>query len=1020
MKTKSIILTVLSLGLLALESRATIVLQDSFSYSDGVITNVSAMLWTNHSGAGDFAIVSGQAKVAGGVSSGATGDIAAYLTNGPYAITGPVAALYAKFTVNVSTLPSAAGTYFAHFKDTGTSNFRGRVYVNTSGAAAGFYRLSIANNSGLTNQIPTDLSPGTTYTIVERYIPNTGVATLWLNPTTETNGGFTAFDTPGPINISTFAMRQSTPQGILFVDDLVIGTSFADVVPGSVNPPSILVQPADTNNFVGNSVFFKTLAGGDQPISYQWYYNTNTLLTDTASIIGSTSNILTLNTLTVGQSGTYSCVTTNVSGTNTTRFAVLVVNTVPIPPTITNQPASTTNFVGETATFTVVAGGSTPLTYQWQVVTNNTTNIINGATTPTLSINNVFPGLSGNQYFVTITNQFGSTNSAKASLTVSPAPTLSVAQFRAKVDGSFAPTNTTAIYTLQGIVTTWADMTGVANTEFYMQDNTGGIAVFWSGANGTTNLPPAGALVRVTGPMAAFNGLLEIQPVFTNALHSVVVLSTNNPLPTPQPLSFDLNVSNNLAAMKAMESCYFVASNVTLNLSAPTFVSGANDFITNNVTHVRAFTNSILNISYTNLAGNSVILFVNAQSGLAGQPKYTGPVTIYGVLGYFTAAGFEFTPSRFADIVPYTTVSNVTSNVKRYGDLLTNSYTENVLRPGETLTSVVNVGDPEGGIVTLSPENTGLPAGAFWDGVTSGPNAKAVFHYTAADAAAGNNYTINLDASSTTGMAQTNTLTIYVPTVTEQGVSITEFLANPTTNPVSAYFNPLHRSTDTLGVNTNDQYIELANVSASTVDTTDWLLQQGGSTVVDFDVFGIPPTISPSDALIIYSGNSTESPNLPTASVRATASAGLRLPATAPGVLVLRNQNGRIVDRVAYAATDIPTNGSLTRFPTINSPLVPQAYVSTNLTTAGLQYDGRSWNQSYKVPTGVNNIAIASANGQTVLSFTANTDLASTLWGADVVTGPYKVIFGRQFTSTAGSFTNASSAPMKFYYISNQ
>src|SRR5204862_1529698 len=113
------------------------------------------------------------------------------------------------------------------------------------------------------------------------------------------------------------------------------------------------------------------------------------------------------------------------------------------------------------------------------------------------------------------------------------------------------------------------------------------IAVFWAGADPTTNLPPAGAIVTVTGPMAAFSGLLEISPNFTNSLASltgVTVLSTNNPLPAPQPLVFDPNVTADLATMKQMESMYFVASNVTLT-AGTTFAANANEPIYNNVQH---------------------------------------------------------------------------------------------------------------------------------------------------------------------------------------------------------------------------------------------------------------------------------------------------------------------------------------------------------------------------------------------------------------------------------------------------
>ena len=134
-----------------------------------------------------------------------------------------------------------------------------------------------------------------------------------------------------------------------------------------------------------------------------------------------------------------------------------------------------------------------------------------------------------------------------------------------------------------------------------MQDSSGGIAVFWSGANGTTNLPPAGALVKVTGPMAAFAGLLEIEPVFTNTLHSVTILSTNNPLPDPQPLPFDPNITTNVAIMRQMEGMYFVASNVTITPGGNFTSAGIT--ITSNELHVKTFSDSTVTVSYTNDVG---------------------------------------------------------------------------------------------------------------------------------------------------------------------------------------------------------------------------------------------------------------------------------------------------------------------------------------------------------------------------------------------------------------------------------
>ena len=71
-----------------------------------------------------------------------------------------------------------------------------------------------------------------------------------------------------------------------------------------------------------------------------------------------------------------------------------------------------------------------------------------------------------------------------------------------------------------------------------------------------------------------------------------------------------------------------------LNLSTPNFVSGANDTITNNNTHIRTFSDNAMTVNYTNRPRTN-ICFIRQwlQRQSPGQPKYTGPVTIYGVLG---------------------------------------------------------------------------------------------------------------------------------------------------------------------------------------------------------------------------------------------------------------------------------------------------------------------------------------------------------------------------------------------------
>jgi hypothetical protein len=1061
MKLKRILLAALLTAGLATSTKATTIFTDNFDgYADGILptqpTTPSAT-WTNHSGAGGIPVSSG--KLYDGQTFNS--DISAFVSGHPYVPISPSASatniFYATFTVNFQALPTGSGGYyFFHFKDDGTANFRARVFAFTNTAGSGSFRLGIANGAGTASATnTTDLSPGTTYIVVVRYFNTTNtfaapISTLWINPTSETDPSVTATDSTTPISVTTIAVRQpgstTTPTAgaaTVAIDDLVVGTTFPDVVSGSLNSPTVLVQPGDTNVFAGATVTLGTFAAGDPTVTYQWYYNTNTFLTDNGtSIAGSASNLLTLTNLSVGQSGTYSCVVSNSNGTNITRFANLIVSPTPIPPSITNEPVDVTTTIGDTASLTVGATGLPTPFYQWKYITNNgvsfiTNNVagpnITGTNSSTLTISNILSSQAG-QYFCTLTNIGGykTTNTTVATITVNPIPILTIAQFRSRVDTNYAPTNTTSLFTLQGTVTTWADMTGVANTEFYMQDASGGIAVFWSGANGTTNLPPAGAIVKVTGPMSTFSGLLEIAPVFTNSLHSVTVLSTNNPLPAPQPLPFDPNITNNLAVMKAMESMYFVASNVTFAPGA-TFTSGANEPISNNALHVQTFSDTTQTVSFTNDVGQTFTFFVNGSSDIPGKAKPTGPVTIFGIMGYFTAAGFEFTPSRYADIISYSHATNVLSNLTRLGDAPTNNFNESVLRPGETLTTTVTVGDPENGIVTLTPVTDGLPASASWSDVTSGPNATAVFHFSPTNNDAGTNYVITVNSSSTSGSQSTYSMYVYVPTAQEQQVYIGEFLANTTTNVNLPHFNPLHRANDTNNVLPNDQFVEIANRSGTDLDLYGWSITDASTRRHTFQI-GAPNeqlAASSSNAVVVYGGgpkiNDPSLPQLPVPSFPANVTVNLGIPFSGGGVIVLRNpgyynnglglQPGYIVDRIVYQASDISSNGSLSRIPGADGRLkfVAQAAVNTNATTAGLQYDGSTYLVAPQMPKGVTNATVVAGNPLKIM-FTANAALTTTLWQGNEISGPYLPIAG----GTSGVFNITNPPTSQFYFLTTQ
>jgi hypothetical protein len=215
-----------------------LLLCDTFSYADGPVTTNSGFFWTNHSGiAGQTMVASGKL----GLTDAQTEDINATLTNAPFTPAGG-ATLYFGFTVNFSALPNSQ--YFAHLKDTGTSNFRARVFATSSNAAPGQFRIGLANtagNLGTTNPpLARDLDLNKAYRVVVRYSVGTGLSTLWINPASESDTSITATDTPSTLSISTFAFRQAAGIGTLTVDDLKVATTFATAV-GEI-PPALTIE----------------------------------------------------------------------------------------------------------------------------------------------------------------------------------------------------------------------------------------------------------------------------------------------------------------------------------------------------------------------------------------------------------------------------------------------------------------------------------------------------------------------------------------------------------------------------------------------------------------------------------------------------------------------------------------------------------------------------------------------------------------------------------------------------------
>lgn len=91
----------------------------------------------------------------------------------------------------------------------------------------------------------------------------------------------------------------------------------------------------------------------------------------------------------------------------------------PVAPTISTQPADQTVLAGATATFSVTATGTAPLSYQWK----KGGTAITGATSASYTTPATVTGDSGSSFTVTVTNAAGSVTSSAATLTVTPLAT---------------------------------------------------------------------------------------------------------------------------------------------------------------------------------------------------------------------------------------------------------------------------------------------------------------------------------------------------------------------------------------------------------------------------------------------------------------------------------------------------------------------------------------------------------------------------------------------------------------------
>jgi Immunoglobulin domain len=205
---------------------------------------------------------------------------------------------------------------------------------------------------------------------------------------------------------------------------------------------------------------------GNQPLSYQWQMSGT-------NIPGATASVLSVANVQFNDAGAYSVSVSNAVGSVSSSSALL---TVLSPPVITQQPSDQMVVAGTPMSFSVVAGGSAPMGYQWQF---NSADIA-GATQSTYSVASAQPTNAGT-YSVVVSNAYGVTASSNAVLALLLPPSITT-----------QPSNQTAVAGATVSFTVQADSAAPLHYQWYWYQ-TNAVAGSDAATLSLTNVQPAQA-----------------------------------------------------------------------------------------------------------------------------------------------------------------------------------------------------------------------------------------------------------------------------------------------------------------------------------------------------------------------------------------------------------------------------------------------------------------------------------------------------------------------------------------------
>jgi hypothetical protein len=235
----------------------------------------------------------------------------------------------------------------------------------------------------------------------------------------------------------TFAKAQTADEGsytVIVTNQYgAVTSSVAALALAAAERPGITTQPVGQTNLIGGTATFTVVATGVPAPVYQWFgisSGVTNALADGPGPFGETFSGTTNATLEIinvqtNDAVSYFVTVSNAAGSTNSLTAALTV--LPVPPAIVTQPVAQTILVGQTASFSVNASGTSP-NYQWTFNGAPLSDglgpfgeIFEGSTTSNLDIENAQTNDSGS-YVVIVTNTAGTATSQSALLTVVALP----------------------------------------------------------------------------------------------------------------------------------------------------------------------------------------------------------------------------------------------------------------------------------------------------------------------------------------------------------------------------------------------------------------------------------------------------------------------------------------------------------------------------------------------------------------------------------------------------------------------